>query len=261
MAQIKSKSFLFLQLLQCRLQTLRMEFSLQLPGSELWLTVQREKKLSGACLIALWQLHLWFVSHMPLWKRELKNIMWSIPQFQPDQGFIPHSIYFFPLLPCYCQSPLAFFTVLCVAVRAKVTCLAIDCILPHWFPYEIGSSTSLWLHGRVQHLMLPANVFSDCRGLRQNKTILMKAWRHLSGYHPPRDKSEIQRVSSVVYRCFRSGWPWEAEPMFHFCLTYCRKWVELYSALHCPSTKWLFFLGWHFQLWVCIPAGTFSVPL
>lgn len=72
------------------------------------------------------------------------------------QNFIPHSIYFFLLLPCHCQSNPWFFTVLCVAVRAKVTCLAIDCILLHWFPYEIGSSTSLWQHRRGQCFMLPA---------------------------------------------------------------------------------------------------------
>lgn len=67
---------------------------------------------------------------------------------------------FLPLAPMPLPKPLRFFTVLCVAARAKVTCLAIDCILLHWFPYEIGSSTPLWQHGWVQRFMLPAAVFS-----------------------------------------------------------------------------------------------------
>lgn len=132
-----------------------------------------------------------------------------------------------PFIPSLCSHAPAkgpqFFTVLCVAVRAKVSCLAIDCILPNWFPYEIGSSTSPWQHGQVQHFMLPAAVFS---------TFLHTHWLRAVPKQDGIDKN-LKRsfrgptwwgkdVSVVVDRCFLNGWPWEGS-LCSTVLPYCRK--------------------------------------
>lgn len=49
------------------------------------------------------------------------------------------------------------------------------------------------------------HTFSECRGQGQNKTVLMKAWRHLSGCPMWQERD----VSAVLDRCFLNGWPWE----------------------------------------------------
>lgn len=70
------------------------------------------------------------------------------------------------------------FIVLCEAVRAKVTCLAIDCILLHWFPYEMGSSPQVWaptgpVFPVASSLFL---YFSPHTSAIKMKTAVMKSW-------------------------------------------------------------------------------------
>lgn len=135
----------------------------------------------------------------------------SIPQFLPDHCFILYSIYFF----CFHATAKApqFFTVLCAAVRAKVTCLAIDCILQDWFPYEIGSSTSLWQHGQVQHFMLPAAVFSTF--LRTHSLRTVPKQDGIDGSLKTSFKLPIWQESDSK-QVFPMG-SLERKVMFHFC--------------------------------------------
>lgn len=90
------------------------------------------------------------------------------------------------------------FTVLCVAVGAKVTCLAIDCVLPRWFPYEIGRSSSDSMDG----LSVPAAVFSLLFFVffgQKNKTVLMKGWRLLSGDSTGPGRTGSAQVDDCFY--------------------------------------------------------------
>lgn len=77
-------------------------------------------------LITLWQLNLCFLIHafVKTHAAEYSSILVR-----------PHSIYFSFFAPMPLLLPnTQVFNVLCVAVGAKVTCLAVDCILWHWFP-------------------------------------------------------------------------------------------------------------------------------
>lgn len=117
------------------------------------------------------------------------------------------------------------FTVLCEAVRAKVTCLAIDCILLHWFPYEMGSSPQVWQRGRVQCFLLPAAFFFTFRHTHRPLKWRPRWWK--AG-------TSLRCLWHDVDSCFLNGWPFIVFP-------YRRKCTLLCHVLGFLSLNWSFF--------------------
>lgn len=181
----------------------------------------------------------------------------SIPQFQPDQGFIPRPIYAFLLFPCHCQSCLVFCFFLDVFECSTKS-------QSHLFGNWLHSAALISIWNGQQHFALTAFHaasrrflnFSpltsiECRGLHQNKTALMKAWRLLLTYPmwQERDVSQQQWTDKffsfcqkVAYSMFFSG---SAACKAYFPLLFFRTTLQSYEfaslltplLCHCNFTE------------------------
>lgn len=181
----------------------------------------------------------------------------SIPRFQPDQGFIPRPIYAFLLFPCHCQSCLVFCFFLDVFECSTKS-------QSHLFGNWLHSAALISIWNGQQHFALTAFHaasrrflnFSpltsiECRGLHQNKTALMKAWRLLLTYPmwQERDVSQQQWTDKffsfcqkVAYSMFFSG---SAACKAYFPLLFFRTTLQSYEfaslltplLCHCNFTE------------------------
>lgn len=169
----------------------------------------------------------------------------SIPRFQPDQGFIPRPIYAFLLFPCHCQSCLVFCFFLDVFECSTKS-------QSHLFGNWLHSAALISIWNGQQHFALTAFHaasrrflnFSpltsiECRGLHQNKTALMKAWRLLLTYPmwQERDVSQQQWTDKffsfcqkVAYSMFFSG---SAACKAYFPLLFLGRHFRVTSLHHC----------------------------
>lgn len=176
----------------------------------------------------------------------------SIPRFQPDQGFIPRPIYAFLLFPCHCQSCLVFCFFLDVFECSTKS-------QSHLFGNWLHSAALISIWNGQQHFALTAFHaasrrflnFSpltsiECRGLHQNKTALMKAWRLLLTYPMWQERDVSQQQ-------------W-TDKFFSFCQKVAYSMFFSGSAA-CKAYFPLLFFRTTLQLRVCITAHTSVVPL
>lgn len=210
---------------------------------------------------------LWF----PLLLRRLPKLVLTIPQIWTAALFSPlFSLLFSRHSSVTAKYPWVF-TVLCGAVGAKVTCLAIDCILPHWFPYEIARSSPDSMDGPRLTAWLPT-FLHPLWPTKQEKLKVSFRW-------PPRDKADSWFVHFSVWRsyfiecyhreatfcnlastsklcCFRGDTSsYEFASLLATLLCHCKFTVgfEAFRGLHSNENSFTALLCWSIAGHPCIP--------
>ncbi len=164
----------------------------------------------------------------------------------------------FPLVPW--RTSVYFLHDSAQAMRAKVSCKAIDCILRRPFPYETACGTRV--HGMGGQLCQP---FLRMHSLRLPPKTRRHWWKkqHLS--HGPRGTGQRcfgglasgWQVPLVFLKAKRDGRMEEDGPLFGFL---SRRKLYCIPPFCYPSPSGLL-VCWHFQLWGCSPASLAIVPL